>query len=153
VVSGRLRSGDKGSEGRAFLAHPALLAASNTQHPPALFHKTDLRIGGLDTIAHEGLATISDPRIKVVGVVLTSDHGHILERNSESRPGGGGERWRRTDTGPAGDGEILVSGPQVVDNEHAVVLPWIEQLSSSCGTGQARTATTAASHWPKPRCR
>jgi hypothetical protein len=28
-------------------------------------------------------------------VVLTSDHGHVLERQTEKRPsGGGGERWR-----------------------------------------------------------
>jgi len=171
LLCGRLRSGDKGSEGRAFPAHPALLAASDAQRPPVLFHKTDLRVGGLDTIAHEALATISDPRIKVVGivlnniderlkdvtqppsgwgldelaplreileaarsagraVVLTSDHGHILERKSELRQGGGdgGERWRNTGTGPAGAGEILVSGPRVVDNDHAVVLPWVEQL-------------------------
>lgn len=169
LLCGRLRSGDKGSEGRAFPAHTALLAASDPQHPPVLFHKTHLRVGGLDAIAHEELATITDPRIKVVGivlnniderlkdvaqppsgwgldelaplreilqaarsagraVVLTSDHGHILERKSELRAGGGGERWRGTDTGPVGDGEILVSGPRVVDNGHAVVLPWIEQL-------------------------
>ena len=169
LLCGTLRSGDKGSEGRAFPAYPALLAASDPQRPPVLFHKTHLRVGGLDTIAHEELATISDPLIQVVGivlnniderlkdvtqppsgwgldelaplreilqaarsagraVVLTSDHGHILERKSELRAGGGGERWRGTDTGPVGDGEILVSGPRVVDNDHAVVLPWIEQL-------------------------
>ena len=169
LLCGTLRSGDKGSEGQAFPAHTALLAASDPQHPPVLFHKTHLRVGGLDTTAHEELATISDPRIRIVGivlnniderlkdvtqppsgwgldelaplreilqaarsagraVVLTSDHGHILERNSEPRPGGGGERWRGTNTGPAGDGEILVNGPRVVDNDHAVVLPWIEQL-------------------------
>ncbi|BAN04395.1 BREX-2 system phosphatase PglZ [Ilumatobacter coccineus] len=169
LLCGTLRSGDKSSETRAFTKYPSLVAASDAEHPPTLFHKTDLRSGGLDTIPHEQLATISDPRVRVVGIVLnniderlkdvahppsgwgldelsplreileaarsagraivlTSDHGHILERKSESRVGGGGERWRGTDTGPAADGEILVSGPRVVNDEHAVVLPWIEQL-------------------------
>jgi hypothetical protein len=44
------------------------------------------------------------------------------------RPGGGGERWRGIGSGPAGDGEIEVRGPRVVNDEHAVVLPWLEQL-------------------------
>jgi hypothetical protein len=169
LLCGRLRQGDKDSERRAFTTHPALVAAGDAAHPPVLFHKTDLRVGGLDTIPHDTLDTISDPRIRVVGVVLnniderlkdvaqppsgwgldelsplrellhaarsagravvlTSDHGHILERSSEARPGGGGERWRQTDTGPAGDGEIVVSGPRVVADHSSVVMPWIEQL-------------------------
>jgi PglZ domain len=62
-------------------------------------------------------------------VVLTADHGHVLERATELRsPGGGGERWRTVASGPAGDGEIEVRGPRVVTEGNAAVLPWAEQI-------------------------
>lgn len=61
-------------------------------------------------------------------VVLTADHGHILDRGAEHRPGGGGgERWRAVDP-PAGDGELEVHGPRVVADGQRAVLPWHEQL-------------------------
>lgn len=169
LLCGVLRSGSKESERRAFTGHAALVAAGAVDRPPQLFHKTDLRAGGLDAIPYEALEVISDDRNRVVGIVLnnvderlkdvsqpvggwgldeltplreildaarsagravvfTADHGHVLERDSEVRPGGGGERWRSIDSGPVGDGEIEVSGPRVVNDEHAVVLPWLEQL-------------------------
>jgi hypothetical protein len=61
-------------------------------------------------------------------VVLTADHGHVLDRDAEARPaGGGGERWRLPDP-PAGDGELLVQGRRVVTDSGRAVLPWREQL-------------------------
>jgi hypothetical protein len=62
-------------------------------------------------------------------VVLTSDHGHVVERGSEYRPApGGGARWRPATSGPAGDGEISVTGRRVLLGDGAVVLPWREDL-------------------------
>ncbi len=61
-------------------------------------------------------------------VVLTADHGHILDRDAEHRAGGGGgERWRPVEP-PPGDGELEVHGPRVVADGQRAVLPWHEQL-------------------------
>ena len=63
-------------------------------------------------------------------VVLTCDHGHVLERS----PAGNGPattdgvqsaRWR---TGTPGEGEIEVTGPRVLLGGGTVVLPWRETL-------------------------
>jgi hypothetical protein len=169
LLAGRLRTGDMGSERRAFADHPALVAMSRRGHPPGLWHKADLRAGGLDTLPAELLAAIADEANRVVGVVLnniderlkdvnqppagwgldelaplsdllaqarvtgravilTADHGHLLERGSEHRSGSGGERWRRPGSGPPGDGEIAVSGPRVVVEGGSAILAFAEQL-------------------------
>jgi len=169
LLAGRLRSGDDGSERRAFSAHAGLLTVTGSGPPPVLFHKRDLRAGGLDTLPDGVLDAVGDERRKVVGlvinniderlkdvaqpgdgwelrdldplrhvldaarragraVVLTADHGHVLDRNAEVRMGGGGgERWRLAEP-PAGDGEVLVQGRRVVTENHQAVLPWREQL-------------------------
>ncbi|WP_239491483.1 BREX-2 system phosphatase PglZ [Luteitalea sp. TBR-22] len=74
-------------------------------------------------------AILSDARAAGRIVVLTSDHGHILDDRSTQRSGGAGtsDRWRPADT-PAGDGEVLVSGPRVIAPGHACVLAVSEQL-------------------------
>ena len=170
LLCGTLRQGDKESERRGFTKHEALLAVSSKAAPPVLFHKTDLRAGGLDTIPAEALTLIRDERVKVVGVVLnniderlkdvanpptgwgldelaplreileaarsagravvlTADHGHVLERGTEFRTsGGGGERWRAVTSGPVTHGEIEARGPRVVTEDKAAILPWLEQL-------------------------
>jgi hypothetical protein len=46
-------------------------------------------------------------------VLLTSDHGHVLERGGETRPDGEGERWRLAGP-PPGEGELAVSGDRVL---------------------------------------
>jgi hypothetical protein len=169
LLAGRLRSGDDGSERRAFAAHAGLLTVTGAGQAPVLFHKRELRKGGLDTLPEGVLKAVNDERQKVVGlvinniderlkdvaqpgegwtlpdldplrhvmdaarrvgraVILTADHGHVLDRDAEVRPGGGGgERWRPADP-PAGDGEILVHGRRVVTDGNRVVLPWQEQL-------------------------
>lgn len=169
LLAGRLRRGDQGSERRAFAAHPALVDRSRPGRPPSLWHKSDLRFGGLDTLPAEVLSAVGDETTRIVGVVinniderlkdvtqppagwgldelaplgellsqariagravvLTADHGHILERHSDARPGTGGERWRRPEDGPPGDGEVLVSGARVVTDDGRAVLPWREQV-------------------------
>jgi hypothetical protein len=169
LLAGRLRSGDDGSERRAFAAHPTLLTVTGSGPAPALFHKRDLRAGGLDTLPEGLLEAVADDRRKVVGVVLnniderlkdvaqpgdgwelrdlaplshvldearrsgravvlTADHGHVLDRDAEVRTGGGGgERWRLPEP-PPGEGEILVQGRRVVTGDHRAVLPSQEQL-------------------------
>lgn len=60
-------------------------------------------------------------------VVLTSDHGHVVERGGEARQVSGAEaRCRPASTGAATDGEVLVRGRRVVPGD--VVLPWREDL-------------------------
>ncbi|WP_217614698.1 BREX-2 system phosphatase PglZ [Cellulomonas sp. GbtcB1] len=59
-------------------------------------------------------------------VVLTSDHGHVVERETEMLPAiaGGDARWRPASSGPALDGEVLVSGPRVALDGGQVVVLW-----------------------------
>jgi hypothetical protein len=169
LFAGRLRAGDAASERRAFAAHSGLLTVTGPGPAPALFHKSDLRRGGLDTLPAALLDAVADERHRVVGVVinniderlkdvaqpgdgwdfrdldplrhvldeaqrsgravvLTADHGNVLDRSAEVRTGGGGgERWRLAEP-PPGDGEILVQGRRVVTDDHRAVLPWAEQL-------------------------
>jgi hypothetical protein len=56
-------------------------------------------------------------------VVLTSDHGHVLERGMELRGRAEGERWRRDDGHPADD-EIVLRGPRVVLGDGSIIAPW-----------------------------
>lgn len=58
-------------------------------------------------------------------VVLTADHGHVLDRGrsiAKPQQTDGGERWRRA-TSPPEDGEVAVAGPRVVLGDGHVVLP------------------------------
>lgn len=79
-------------------------------------HKTDV---------HDEWWTVDDlrPLGELIGaavqegrtVVLTSDHGHIAERGTSVRASRDSReaRVRSVSAGPAGDGEVLVSGPRV----------------------------------------
>ncbi|GAA4855303.1 BREX-2 system phosphatase PglZ [Saccharopolyspora rosea] len=61
-------------------------------------------------------------------VVLVSDHGHVLDRGSDSPvPASGVEsaRWR---TGEPGPGEVVLTGPRVVGGDGEVVAPWRESI-------------------------
>ncbi|MCP4659238.1 MAG: BREX-2 system phosphatase PglZ, partial [bacterium] len=63
-------------------------------------------------------------------VVLVSDHGHVLEHQSEMcKPAdhnqGDPDRWRRA-RGEPGDREVLLEGPRVLAGR--VIVPWSEQL-------------------------
>lgn len=61
-------------------------------------------------------------------VVITADHGHVLERHSELRPNGEGERWR-LEGDPAADGEVRITGPRVTTLVgKPVVAPWSEAI-------------------------
>ncbi|WP_217240417.1 BREX-2 system phosphatase PglZ [Streptomyces sp. AC555_RSS877] len=64
-------------------------------------------------------------------VVLVSDHGHVLERGprgEQRQPAAEGVKGARWRTGPAGEGEIDLSGPRVRARGGRVTLPWREDL-------------------------
>lgn len=59
-------------------------------------------------------------------VVITSDHGHVIERSSEALTASGADsRWRPAGA-TVGAGEVLVSGPRVVASDGSAVLLWRE---------------------------
>jgi hypothetical protein len=61
-------------------------------------------------------------------VVLLSDHGHLLDYQTELRSGEGGERWRPADGKPA-EVELVVRGPWVLLGEgHRLIAPWSERI-------------------------
>lgn len=62
-------------------------------------------------------------------IILTSDHGHVVEQGTVSvRAPGADGRWRST-TGAAADtgaGEVTVSGPRVLTEDGSAILLWDE---------------------------
>jgi hypothetical protein len=84
---------------------------------------------GADTVRH--LVPLLD-RARNAGriVVLTADHGHVVERRQGTQrayPDISSGRSRAA-TGPAGDGEVLVAGPRVLRHDGRAVLAVDEQL-------------------------
>ncbi|MER7441265.1 BREX-2 system phosphatase PglZ [Micromonospora avicenniae] len=58
-------------------------------------------------------------------VVITSDHGHVLERGGEHvKATDAASARHRTGPGPAGPGEIELSGPRVVAEENRIIALW-----------------------------
>ena len=63
-------------------------------------------------------------------VVLTADHGHVLDNGRSTarpQPTQGGERWRTAEKPPT-DGEIEITGPRVVLGGGTVVMPFDERI-------------------------
>jgi hypothetical protein len=62
-------------------------------------------------------------------VVVTGDHGHVLEEGTVQRPGAPGDRWRTAGDGP-GEGEIALSGGRVLapGGSHSIVVAWSERV-------------------------
>ena len=61
-------------------------------------------------------------------VVLTSDHGHVLDRRTTFRPATAGERYR-IDDGDVSDGEVRIKGARVVlPPEGVLIAPWSEKI-------------------------
>jgi hypothetical protein len=64
-------------------------------------------------------------------VVLLSDHGHVLEHQTQERRHDGGERWRLDNGAPAA-GELQIAGHRVVTPDtHQLIAPWTETLRYS----------------------
>ena len=84
---------------------------------------------GADAVKH--LVPLLD-RARHAGriVVLTADHGHVVERRQgtqRSYPDISSGRSRAA-TGPVGDGEVLVAGPRVLRHDGRAILAVDEQL-------------------------
>ena len=74
-------------------------------------------------------ALLDSARIAGRLLILTSDHGHVVERGSTLRSGTGSEsgRWRPGKVPPS-DGETLFRGRRVLLGGGGVVLPWREDI-------------------------
>ncbi|MCO5994770.1 BREX-2 system phosphatase PglZ [Actinoallomurus rhizosphaericola] len=59
-------------------------------------------------------------------VILTSDHGHVLDRGEDLHPATGDSARHRT--GAPGDGELTIRGPRVLAPGGEVVVPWDERI-------------------------
>jgi hypothetical protein len=57
-------------------------------------------------------ALLAEAHLVPRAVVLTSDHGHVLEAGTVRLSGGENERWRVSSEAP-GEGEIVFTGPRV----------------------------------------
>ena len=62
-------------------------------------------------------------------VVITGDHGHVLDEGTVLMPGGTGDRWRGAGAPPA-DGEISLAGGRVLapGGATSIVVAWSERL-------------------------
>jgi hypothetical protein len=61
-------------------------------------------------------------------VVLLSDHGHLLDYQTEQHPGEGGERWRANDSQTV-EGELVVRGRRLLlAEDHRLIAPWNERI-------------------------
>jgi hypothetical protein len=64
-------------------------------------------------------------------VILTSDHGHVLEHHTKYQSAQGGERWR-IDDGQPNDQELQLTGERVLPPEgSSIIVPWTEKLRYS----------------------
>ena len=71
LLAGRLRHGTGDGEKRAFSEIASLLASSSAG-PPVVFHKADLREGGIDTLPETVRSVIADGSQQIVAVVLNN---------------------------------------------------------------------------------
>ncbi len=61
-------------------------------------------------------------------LILTSDHGHVLDHDMALvKSAGEAERFKPV-TEPVGEGECRVSGTRVAAPDHEIVLPWSERI-------------------------
>ncbi|WP_017326150.1 BREX-2 system phosphatase PglZ [Synechococcus sp. PCC 7336] len=61
-------------------------------------------------------------------VILTSDHGHVLDNGAQYQSAKGGERWR-IDNGNPSDQELQLAGERVIASDTtSVIVPWTEKL-------------------------
>lgn len=89
-------------------------------------HKNDMSSWDWDLRSLDPLRALLETAISARrAIILTSDHGHVVERDTEALSVSGAEsRWRPTSTGAPVDGEVLVSGPRVVAQGGEAVLLW-----------------------------
>ena len=61
-------------------------------------------------------------------VILTSDHGHVLDHDMELRPSQAQAERHKGGGEPAGPGELALAGPRVLRPGGQVTLPWSEVI-------------------------
>jgi PglZ domain len=84
-----------------------------------------------DTVQHLG-SLLNAAAVHGRTVILTSDHGHVIERGGQARPIQGADaRWRPVGSGPVGPGEVLMTGRRVLTPTGSAVLAWDEGLRYS----------------------
>jgi hypothetical protein len=126
---------DLRSEGGASLPGDVMAAIRDTAVPVVgvvinaiddAIHKNDMSAWDWDLRSLDPLRALLETAISARrAVILTSDHGHIVERDTEALSVSGAEsRWRPASSGAAGDGEVLVSGSRVVAPGGEAVLLW-----------------------------
>jgi hypothetical protein len=89
-------------------------------------HKNDMSAWDWDLRSLNPLRALLEAAISARrAVILTSDHGHVVERETEALSVSGADsRWRPSTAGAAREGEVLVSGPRVVAPGGEAVLLW-----------------------------
>ncbi|MBK1646221.1 hypothetical protein CKO25_16520 [Thiocapsa imhoffii] len=61
-------------------------------------------------------------------LILTSDHGHVLEHDLRMMPSSGESQRCKPATDPVAEGEVRVAGARVVAPGQTIILPWSEQI-------------------------
>ena len=81
----------------------------------------------MDTLPLLG-AVLAQARQANRAVLLTSDHGHVIERGAEYRRLSETERWRPANDKPSNE-EVLMDGPRVSAlMDGPIIVPWSESL-------------------------
>jgi hypothetical protein len=81
-------------------------------------------------------ALLHAARLAGRAVVVTADHGHVVDESTVQASGSAGDRWRAADA-PAGDGEIALSGGRVLTptGANSMVALWSERLRFAARRG------------------
>jgi hypothetical protein len=126
---------DLRSEGGASLPGDVMAAIRDTAVPVVgvvinaiddATHKNDMSAWDWDLRSLNPLRALLEASISARrAVILTSDHGHVVERETEALSVSGAEsRWRPASAGAAHEGEVLVFGPRVAAPGGEAVLLW-----------------------------
>lgn len=85
----------------------------------------------LDTLKHLSIL-LYEARLADRVVILTSDHGHVVEDGTTGIDGDAEERWRQAQ-GEPGEAELLIQGPRIkaVLGSPAIIAPWSETVRYS----------------------
>jgi hypothetical protein len=59
---------------------------------------------------------------------MTSDHGHILDQQTQQRHHEGGDRWRADNGTPAEDESVIAGQRVVIPPNHHLIAPWSEKV-------------------------
>ncbi|WGT47975.1 BREX-2 system phosphatase PglZ [Tessaracoccus lacteus] len=89
-------------------------------------HKNDTSAWNWDLNSLQPLRALLDAAASAGrAIILTSDHGHVVERGTEALSVPGADsRWRSVGTDAVVEGEVLVSGERVVAPGDQAVLLW-----------------------------